>query len=509
MQLSRSSGILLHVSSLPSPFGIGDLGSGAHAFLDYLHRAGQRVWQVLPLVPVDNGGSPYSSSSTFAGNPLFVSPELLAEEGLVDEEVVRSAREEARVGREDRVDYRAAHALKDRILGEALRGFRANASPALVDAYQAFRHAQEHWLGDYALFTAIKESQGGQAWTSWPSEVSRRDPLALDAARRELAERVEHHAFAQFLFERQWQRLRQRANSMGIRIFGDLPIYVAHDSADVWAHPELFHLDGDGNPTVVSGVPPDYFSETGQRWGNPIYRWDLMAMNDYRWWLDRFERCFQLVDLLRIDHFRGMQAYWEIPASEPTAVHGRWVAGPGAALFKALERRMGRLPIVAEDLGIITPDVTALMEELGLPGMAVLHFAFGGDATSSYLPHNFKRDLVAYTGTHDNDTTVGWWRARADATLDSQGGRERAYAARYLRTVSDSEVHWAFIHLLMVSVANLVIVPMQDVIGVGSEGRMNVPGKNEGNWLWRARASDLREDSALRLREMAEVYGRA
>ena len=508
MHLHRGSGILLHVSSLPSRFGIGDLGPSAHGFLDFLKRAGQRVWQVLPLVPVDHGGSPYSSPSTFAGNPLFISPELLVADGLLSEDAIEDMMRGAPELPAETVDYPATSGIKDIMLQEAMRRFRTGVNPALEDAYRSFRDAQSFWLGDYTLFTAIKESQEGRAWTEWPAPLARRDPQALEEAAQKLGDRVELHAFAQFLFERQWRRLRRRAHENGIQIFGDLPIYVAHDSADVWAHPELFHLDEAGNPSVVAGVPPDYFSETGQRWGNPIYRWDLMAMNDYRWWLQRFERCFDLVDLLRIDHFRGFQAYWEIPAEEQTAVNGRWVAGPGAGLFRALEKRHGSLPIVAEDLGLITPDVTALIDELGLPGMAVLHFAFAGGPDSGYLPHNFDPQVVAYTGTHDNDTTVGWWRARESATESSHEGRELAYAKRYLQIRDGDPVHWAFIRMLMASVARLVVFPLQDVLGLGTVARMNVPGKNEGNWKWRHGDDRWPAEAAVRLRELVEVYGR-
>ena len=509
MQLERGSGILLHVSSLPSRFGIGDLGPGADQFLDFLRDSGTRVWQVLPLVPVDDGGSPYSSSSTFAGNALFISPELIVQDGLLTTEEVEAALHEAGDFPADRVDYYAVRKLKQELVSAALRTFRTGRSTRLHDAFQEFRRQQSPWLDDYGLFAALKEAQGGAAWTRWPQPLASRDAQALEAARRELADRIELHVFGQFLFERQWQRLKRRANDLGIQILGDLPIYVAHDSADVWAHPELFELDSEGNPHVVAGVPPDYFSLTGQRWGNPIYRWDLMAERGYRWWLQRFERSFEMVDLLRIDHFRGFQAYWEIPASEPTAVNGRWVAGPGANLFRSIEQRLGGLPIIAEDLGLITPDVTALMDELGFPGMAVLHFAFGGGPDASYLPHNFRPHLVAYTGTHDNDTTVGWWRERLHASDDSHEGRERRYVQRYVRGNLDSEIHWSLIRELMASVARLVVFPLQDVLGLGSEARMNVPGSSDGNWRWRLPPETrLPADAASRLREMVEVYGR-
>ncbi len=508
MQLERCSGILLHVTSLPSRFGIGDLGPGAEQFIEFLKRSKQRVWQVLPLVPVDDGGSPYSSSSTFAGNPLLISPELLIREGLLSEEALSQLSEEIRSVPDDRVDYAAVRRFKYGVADEALRRFRKGHSQELRDAFEAFRRRHSSWLEDYSLFAALKEANGRDLWQRWPEPLAQRDAAALAEAAESLAERIDLHRFAQFLFERQWQRVKRRANDSGIQILGDLPIYVAHDSADVWANPDLFELDAEGNPKVVAGVPPDYFSQTGQRWGNPIYRWNLMAERGYHWWMRRFQRSFELVDQLRIDHFRGFQAYWAIPASEPTAVNGQWIAGPGANLFRSVEKHLGSLPIIAEDLGLITPDVTALMDELGFPGMAVLHFAFGGGADSSYLPHNFRPNLVAYTGTHDNDTTAGWWRQRLAAPAGSHEAKERQYAERYMAHGADGEIHWSLIHMLMSSVARLVIFPIQDVLGLGSEARMNVPGQVEGNWQWRMRGANFPDDASVRLREMVEVYGR-
>lgn len=508
MQFDRAGGILLHVSSLPSPYGIGDLGPEAYRFLDFLSDAGQRIWQVLPLVPVDRGGSPYSSSSTFAGNPLFISPDLLHEEGLIEAHDLEAARLPDDAEALDTVDYVAAAKLKYGLVERAAGLLHEKRFEHHLLRFDTYRAEQAYWLEDYALFASIKEAEGGRAWTEWPEHLAKREEEALEEARGRLAARIEVHAFGQYLFETQWKRLHAYAEGLGIQIFGDLPIYVAHDSADVWGHSELFHLRRDGKPSVVAGVPPDYFSETGQRWGNPLYRWDRMAANGYRWWVQRFGRCFEFLDMLRIDHFRAFQAYWEISAEEETAIHGRWVPGPGAAVFHAVEQQLGALPIVAEDLGIITPDVTELMESLHIPGMAVLHFAFGGSADSTYLPHNYRQNLVAYTGTHDNDTTVGWWSLRKTAPPDSLEEHEYHFARQYLGIDDDREVHWKFIRWLMASVARVVVYPLQDVLGLGSAARMNVPGKNEGNWRWRVRPNAYGTQHAEILRAMAEAYSR-
>ena len=504
MQLDRASGILLHISSLPGPHGIGDAGPAAYRFVDYLAAAGQCVWQVLPLVPVGHGDSPYSSPSTFAGNTLFISPDKLVEAGLLEHHEIPAADDLPT----DSIDFGRVHRHKRAILEAAHRRFRHGSDTALIDRFDRFREEQSFWLRDFALFMALKKKFGPGAWTDWPTPLAQREESALNEAREELRDEIDLQEFAQFIFDEQWQALLQYARQRKVRIFGDLPIYVAHDSSDVWAHPELFHLHADGRPSVVAGVPPDYFSETGQRWGNPIYRWDEMERNDFRWWLQRFDRCFQMVDILRIDHFRGFQAYWEIPASEPTAVNGRWVLAPGAALFRALETRRGALPIVAEDLGLITPEVTALMRELGFPGMAVLQFAFGGGSDSTYLPHNFIEDLVAYTGTHDNDTMIGWWESRRNAAEGSHERKEYDFARQYFDVGDETDVHWDLIRWLMASVARLVVFPVQDVLGMGTEARMNVPGQVEANWRWRLDREEELSATAERLRRMADVYAR-
>ena len=492
---SRSSGLLVHVTSLPSPFGIGDFGPSAARFIDTLAEAGQTVWQVLPLTPVGHGHSPYASPSTFAGNPLLVSPERLAEAGWLEP----SELDDAPDFPTDRVDFDRVIPFKTALLRRAFERARRTGFSA---TYRAFCAREAHWLDDYALFTALKAYHDDAAWTEWPAPLARRNADALDAARLEHADAIEQHRFAQFVFAEQWDALREHARERGVQIFGDLPIYVAHDSADVWAAPHLFHLDPDGLPTAVAGVPPDYFSATGQRWGNPLYRWDRMRAYGYAWWTARLARALALVDLVRLDHFRGFEAFWAIPADEETAVNGQWVDGPGADLFRAFEREIGTpLPLVAEDLGLITPGVRALMAEFDLPGMVVLQFAFG-DPESEYLPHHYHRALAGYTGTHDNDTVVGWWDGLSDA--------DRTFARRYLGLDWSSEpIHWAAVRAVMASVVERAVFPLQDVLGLGGEARMNVPGREDGNWAWRFAWDAVDDDIIARLRDLTETYGRA
>jgi 4-alpha-glucanotransferase len=498
MQFPRSSGILLHPSSLASPHGIGDLGPEARRFVDFLADAGQKLWQVLPLGPTGYGESPYQCFSAWAGNPLLISLERLVEKGWLEASSLANAPEFP----EDRVDFESLVPWKTGLLASAAKD---------RSGFEAFNEANRHWLDDYALFAALKARHNGIAWTGWEPGARDRDPKALAKWREQLAAETASHKFLQFAFFEQWRELREYARGRGVRIMGDLPIYVAHDSADVWANRQYFQLDAQGNPTVVSGVPPDYFSKTGQLWGNPIYRWDALAQDGYGWWLDRFRATFEMVDMIRLDHFRGFEAYWEIPATEPTAVHGRWVKGPGADLFRAAKAKLGDLPLVAENLGVITPEVEAIRAEFGFPGMAVLQFAFGTDPQApTFRPHNYPRGVVAYTGTHDNDTTVGWWKSKGsgDSTRSEEDiRRERDFAIRYLNT-DGNEIQWAFIRALEASVADTVLIPMQDVLGLGTEARMNQPATLGGNWRWRCRPGALKSELAERLRELAELYER-
>ena len=493
----RESGILLHATSLPDP-GVGGLGDEALRFIDWLRAAGQLLWQVLPLVPVGEGGSPYNGLSAMAGNPLLLSPARLVEEGLLEDDEVPCPPGLPEAG----VDFAEVARWKERLLRRAYGAYRAGWAPALRRDFAAHRERHAAWLDDYALFRALREQHGGASWTEWDPALRRRDPAALARAAGELDEEVERHAFGQFLFDRQWLAVRAHAGAAGIRIVGDVPIFVAHDSADVWAHPELFQLDREGRPTTVSGVPPDYFSATGQRWGNPLYRWDAMEADGYRWWTERFRRTLEMVDVVRIDHFRGFESYWSIPASEETALNGRWEPGPGVRLFAAVERELGPLPLIAEDLGIITPEVDTLREELGLPGMRVLQFAFAGsDPQNPHLPANYPRLAVAYTGTHDNDTAAGWYGAATD--------EERAGVEGLAASFPGEEMHWRMIELVLRSEAAVAVIPLQDVLGLGSEARMNTPGTVDGNWAWRFRPGDLTPELAARLLEVTRATGRA
>ncbi len=502
MKFARSSGILLHPTSLCGPYGIGDLGTEARRFADFLHGAGMRLWQVLPLGPTGYGDSPYQLFSAFAGNPLLISPDLLVEQAYLD--AADLARLPAQL--EGDVDYASVIHAKFALLDRAFEKFDAGRSAA----FESFCARQQAWLDDYALFAALKQSHGGEAiWTRWERGYAFREPAALARARLELGRDIERHRFRQFLFFEQWRALRQYCHARGIRILGDMPIYVAHDSADVWSNPELFRLNAAGDPEVVAGVPPDYFTADGQLWGNPIYQWELLERQRYEWWVERLRAVLQQVDLVRLDHFRGFQAYWEVPAGEPTARHGRWVKGPGAKLFTALEAALGELPIIAENLGVITPEVEAIRERFGYPGMTVLQFAFGNDPQGpSFRPHNYVGHSVAYSGTHDNDTTVGWGRGTGASTrTPADIAREHEFTRRYLRFEGD-DVHWIFIQTLLASVADTVLVPLQDVLGRGSEARMNLPGSLGGNWRWRHQAGDLTPELQNRLRDLVMMYDR-
>ncbi len=474
----RRAGLLLHPTSLPGEGENGELGPEAHRFLEFLAAAGITVWQMLPIAPTHGDRSPYTALSVHAGNPALISLDWLRQKGWLDE---------------------GGEAPKEALLQAARAGFEARATEQERSDFEAFRKRHAHWLDDYALFQAIRRSQNDRHWLQWPEPLRDCDPGALRQARAELFDAIEQSCFEQFLFFTQWRELHDHARHLGIHLFGDVPIFVAHDSAEVWRHRELFTLDEHGNALTVAGVPPDYFSETGQRWGNPHYRWERMAADGFAWWKGRIATQLELFDWLRIDHFRGFQAYWEIPAHESTAINGRWVEAPGDALFQALQAHFDSLPLVAEDLGIITPEVEALRKRYGLPGMKILQFAFDGDAANPYLLHNHSRDSVVYTGTHDNDTTLGWYH-----TLDDG---QRARIDDYLGHPGE-EMPWSLIRHAYASVAGLAVIPMQDALALGSEHRMNIPGTVEGNWRWRFQWEQVGPELAPRLRALAELYGR-
>lgn len=506
MNFPRSSGILLHPTSLPGAYGIGELGREAHAFADFLRDAGQHIWQVLPLGPTGYDDSPYQCFSAFAGNPLLISMDVLVERGYLHATDLTD-KPEFDV---DSVDFGAVIAWKLPLLRKAFENFRGCTSDDRQE-FEAFCQRHFSWLGEFALFMALKDAHDQVMWTEWPREVALRDPAAMERARDELRDDIECNKFIQFEFERQWCDLKAHCTRDDIRVMGDLPMYVALDSADVWANRELFELNEDGRPRVVAGVPPDYFSATGQLWGNPIYCWDQHARSGYAWWIARLRRALEMLDMIRLDHFRGFEAYYEIPAGEVTAVNGAWVKGPGASFFSALHDALGSLPIVAENLGVITPEVEALRQQFDFPGMAILQFAFGNDPQAAgFRPHNYLHHLVAYTGTHDNDTVVGWWNSKAGAgSIRSAEDveEEMAYARRYLNT-DGREINWVMIRTLMAAVADTVLFPLQDVLGVGSEGRMNLPGTSSGNWRWRFREGSLTPEIAARLQQLATTYER-
>ena len=492
--MRRGSGLLLHITSLPGSPLVGDLGPSAHEFLELLREARQRYWQVLPLSPTspEHDNSPYSGLSAFAGNPILVSPQLLAEEGLLTREELSSLP----TGDPSRVDYGAAYQHRQRLLRLAFSRFRPGGD------YDRFVDSNSWWLDDYALYVALREHFGGADWGSWPEPLRRREPRELEAWRGKLRERVELELFVQFKFFEQWGRLRAHARRLGVQLIGDVPIYVSYDSSDAWSNPRIFKLGRDLRPLYVSGVPPDYFSRTGQLWNTPVYDWDELKRERYGWWVRRMRHAASLFDAVRLDHFRGFVAYWEVPAGEKTAVNGRWARGPGEDLFRAIMRAAPGLQLIAEDLGLITPDVVRLRESLGIPGTKVLQFAWDGRPDNPYKPHNYERNFVVYTGTHDNNTIVGWFFTEASP-------RARAEAMRYMGLRDVREVNWAFIRLAMMSVADVSVFPVQDVLGLGPEARMNRPGTTGNNWLWRLRSMRDLWRAVGRLRELTEAYGRA
>jgi 4-alpha-glucanotransferase len=499
----RRSGILLHPTSLPGPYGIGSLGRQALAFVDFLEASQQCIWQILPLGPTGYGDSPYQSYSSFAGNPLLIDLLQLTEQGFLAPEHLENTPEFP----SDHVDYGSVFAFKRDMLKHAHLHWKQHGDSAARREFDAFCERERSWLEDFSLFMALKrtfEAKGlTGAWNSWPAELIRRKPQALKRWRKSVSEEIEQQQFQQFLFFHQWETVKRSAADRGIRIIGDLPIYVAYDSADAWANQELFFFDENGSPTVVSGVPPDYFSDTGQLWGNPIYNWKRHRETGYNWWIERIRASLHLVDSLRIDHFRGFEAYWEVPAAEPTAVNGRWVKGPGADFFTVLKRALkqdfGDLPLIAEDLGVITPSVQKLRDRFGFPGMKVLQFAFDEDADNEYLPHNYLPNCVVYTGTHDNDTTLGWYQRESEAVQD----QVRRYLGR-----DGHDIVWDLIRLAFCSTADTAVIPLQDAMELDSTARMNIPGRSGGNWRWRFTEDMINEQIIGRLRELSRLYGR-
>ena len=492
----RQSGVLLHPTSLPGPGGIGTLGEAAHAFVDFLASAGQTLWQTLPLGPTGYGNSPYQCTSAFAGNPLMIDLEDLVTRGYLDPSALKAL---PRLPA-DAVDFEAVIQYKRPLLSRAHTGFVSTASTETRAAFDAFCAREAEWLEDFVLFTALCQENDDRLWLEWPRALVERHPEALAGARQRLAGRLQELRFEQFIFFEQWAALKRYANDKGISLVGDIPIFVALNSSDVWGNPELFLLDAQNRPTFVAGVPPDYFSATGQLWGNPLYRWDVLAEQDYAWWIRRFQTALQTADLVRVDHFRGFESYWAVPADSETAINGTWEPGPGRALFDRLREVLGVIPIIAEDLGIITPEVEALRDAFELPGMKILHFAFGGKAENAYLPHNHIARCVIYPGTHDNDTTVGWYRSASP---------EVAHHARTYLGTSGDDIAWDLIRASLASVAERAIFTAQDLLSLGAQARLNTPGVESGNWSWRLLPTQLSDTTAQRLHKMTAMYGRA
>lgn len=496
MKYERSSGILLHPTSLPGPYGIGDIGPQAHDWIDFLAESGCSLWQVLPLGPTGYGDSPYQCFSAFAGNPYIISLDELRENKLLHTNDLI----ELPKFPQGNIDYGKVLPWKNGVLDRAYIQFeRLKTSSPIKREYDLFQQENQHWLEDFALFMALKEAHAGAPWVSWQETIRNREPAALEAARKELKIAIDRQNFRQFIFYRQWNKLREHAKGNNIQIIGDMPIFIAHDSADVWANPELFHLDSNGYPTVVAGVPPDYFSPTGQLWGNPLYIWDHHKSQNYSWWVKRFRSVLNMVDIVRLDHFRGFAGYWQIPGDAPTAETGEWVPGPGKQFLSSIQQALGDLPIIAEDLGVITPDVIELREDFRLPGMKILQFAFSGDPNDSFLPHNYPRNCVVYTGTHDNDTARGWYERVSEA--------ERGFYRRYLNC-DGHNVAWDLIRASWASVAMIAIAPIQDFLNLDNSARMNYPGDPSGNWTWQLNENAITEELANRIYDINYLYGR-
>jgi len=495
MKFRRASGILLHPTSLPGPYGIGEIGSAAREWIDFLDRTGCSLWQVLPLGPTGYGDSPYQCFSAFAGNPYLISLQALVDLDLLSQDDLHDIPDFP----PGNVDFGSLIPWKVNKLQVAFHKFTAAPDPMLQVKYEAFKEDHAAWLQDFALFMALKGSFGGGSWVEWPQPVRERNPEALHAAFQAHAEAIEQHQFNQFLFFSQWAEIRQYAHEKQVQIIGDIPIFVSHDSADVWANPDLFYLDKAGKPTVVAGVPPDYFSATGQLWGNPLYRWDIHKSRGYTWWLDRFRAVLSQVDIVRLDHFRGFAGYWEVPGDAKTAQIGRWVPGPGADLFNTVRSSLGSLPIIAEDLGVITPDVTKLRTEFDLPGMKILQFAFASDPLDPFLPHNYENNCVVYTGTHDNDTARGWYERVSE---------EEKHTFRRYFDRDGSNAAWDLIRGVWSSVAIFGLAPMQDFLNLGNEARMNYPGNPSGNWSWRMPEGAMHSTLEERILNLNMIYAR-
>lgn len=495
MILPRKSGVLLHPTSLPGPDGIGDLGPECFRWIDFLYDSGCSLWQILPLGPTGYGDSPYQCFSAFAGNPYLISPTLLLDQNLLDRDDFLD-RPEFPI---DHVDFGPAIEWKITILDRAFQKFQRSRSKKLIQAYNDFCQSQAYWLDDFSLFMAIKEVNGGGSWNGWPVELRSRQPEVLDSFLLEQKKIVDKHKFRQFIFYAQWSKVKAYAAQKGIQIIGDIPIFIAYDSADAWSNPELFYLDNNSKPTVVAGVPPDYFSPTGQLWGNPLYKWSAHKKQNYRWWIESFSAVLNTVDIVRLDHFRGFAGYWEIPARMPTAEIGRWVKGPGKSFLNAIEKAFNGLPIIAEDLGLITPDVVELRDSFNLPGMKILQFAFASTPADPFLPHNYPVNCVAYTGTHDNDTSVGWYESGTE--------EEKDFCRRYLAR-SGENIAWDLIREVWKSPAAFAISTLQDFLNLDTEARMNFPGKPSGNWNWRYLPADLDEELCSRIKEINYLYSR-
>ena len=498
MAFSRSSGILLHPTSHPGRYGIGELGREAYQFIDFLAQSGQKLWQILPLGPTGYGNSPYMSFSAIAGNHLLISLDILREKNLLSEADFEDIPDFPL----DQVDFDKLIAWKIPLLRKAASNFVKGSDTILYKQFAGFCGGNADWLEDYALFMALSHAYQGKVWMEWPTEIRERHWGALETPKQELQEEIFLHKFLQFEFFEQWLALKRYANSLGIEIIGDIPIYVSHNSADVWANPQVFRLDTQtGNPLEVAGVPPDYFSETGQLWGNPLYNWDYLKNTGFDWWVRRLKGVLSLVDIIRIDHFRGLEAYWAVAFGQENAINGHWLKAPGYDLFNTIGARLGKLPIIAEDLGDIDQAVLDFRDHFAFPGMKILHFAFGGDAGNPYLPFNVERNCVIYTGTHDNNTTVGWFQ-------DNANDYEKARLYQYLGAPSGQGVAWDLIRLAYSSVANQAIVPLQDVLSLGSDARMNTPSVAEGNWSWRYRQEALTGEYSERLRDLVNLFGR-